>query len=176
MVFVDEAPDLARPGVEVVELLDRELAQGLEQEATAGTDDGSTTGAADSGEKPPPEMKPKYGAPASAEVEEVGFASASSPGRATRRWGHGSAADILDWGMDDQPNRSAIRALSKHEIKRLQQRRLLDLHDGVTKFGGSRQDVFMDKDTGELWVARKYSPSYFERLHLNPREMGIPGF
>ena len=34
-----------------------------EGEATAGTDDGSTTGAADLVEKPPPVMKPKYGAP-----------------------------------------------------------------------------------------------------------------
>lgn len=76
----------------------------------------------------------------------------------------------------DQPNRASLRKLSSNQIKRLQYHRVLDPHDKATKYAGSRQDVYIDKDTGDLWVARKHSPSHFEPVGLNPRELGIAGF
>ena len=76
----------------------------------------------------------------------------------------------------EQPDRAALEKLSKHRIKRLQFHGLFDPHDGVTKIGGSKQDVWFDKSTGELWVARKNDTSHFEKMYLNPREMGIAGF
>ena len=68
------------------------------------------------------------------------------------------------------------RKLGKHEVRRLESLGLLDTHDGVTKYAGSRQDIYLDKDTGELWVARKHSAQYYEQLGVNPKARGIPGF
>lgn len=78
--------------------------------------------------------------------------------------------------MHEQPDRAQLEKLNKHRIKRLKFHGLFDPHDGFTKIGGSRQDVWIDKSTGELWVARKNDPSHYERMYLNPRERGIVGF
>ncbi len=76
----------------------------------------------------------------------------------------------------DEPDKGSLRKLGKHEIKRLIFHRILDPHDGVTKYAGSRQDVYIDWRSGDLWVARKHSPSHFEPLYVNPRDEGVPGF
>jgi hypothetical protein len=80
--------------------------------------------------------------------------------------------------MDDeeQPKGGDLEKLSKHRVQLLEVRGLLDTHDGSTKIGGSRQDIWMDKSTGELWVARKHRSVWYERLYINPRELNVPGF
>lgn len=78
--------------------------------------------------------------------------------------------------MDDQPSRSAIKKLTLYQVKTLQSYGLLDPHDGKSKFAGSRQDVFLDKHTGELWIARKNYPAHFEPTYINPRKEGVPGY
>lgn len=77
---------------------------------------------------------------------------------------------------DEQPDRSQLEKLSKHRIKQLIFWDIIDPHDGYSKLGGSKQDYWMDKSTGELYVARKHGAIYFEPLGINPRERGVPGF
>ena len=77
---------------------------------------------------------------------------------------------------EEQPERSQLEKLSKFRIKQLEQHGLLDTHDGVSKIGGSKQDIWYDKSTGELYVAKKINSEYFERLWINPRDEGVPGF
>jgi hypothetical protein len=77
---------------------------------------------------------------------------------------------------EEQPQRSDLKKLDDYRIQQLELRGLLDTHDGTTKIGGSKQDIWLDKSTGELWVARKRGATYFERMGLNPRERGVSGF
>jgi hypothetical protein len=77
---------------------------------------------------------------------------------------------------DEQPKRSDLEKLSAYRIEQLELRGLLDTHDGSSKMGGSKQDIWFDKSTGELWVARKRGATYYERLGVNPREEGVSGF
>jgi len=77
---------------------------------------------------------------------------------------------------EEQPKRSDLEKLNAYRIEQLELRGLLDTHDGISKMGGSKQDIWMDKSTGELWVARKAGSVYFERMYLNPREKGVSGF
>ncbi len=77
---------------------------------------------------------------------------------------------------EEQPDRSDLEKLSQFRIKQLEQHGLLDTHDGYSKMGGSKQDIWFDKATGELWVARKINTQYFERMYINPREEGLAGF
>ena len=77
---------------------------------------------------------------------------------------------------EEQPDRSQLEKLSKFRIKQLEQHGLLDTHDGVSKIGGSKQDIWYDKSTGELYVAKKINSEYFERMWINARAEGVPGF
>lgn len=77
---------------------------------------------------------------------------------------------------EEQPKRSDLEKLNAYRIEQLELRGLLDTHDGSSKMGGSKQDIWMDKSTGELWVARKRGATYYERLDVNPRELGVSGF
>ncbi len=78
--------------------------------------------------------------------------------------------------MEDQPNRGDLERLSPWRIKQLEDRKLIDTHKRTTKLGGSSQDIWMDKRTGELWVASKFYAQQFESLEINPRDLGVPGF
>ncbi len=77
---------------------------------------------------------------------------------------------------DDQPPRSQLEKLSKYRVKQLIVRGLIDPHDGYSKIGRSRQDYWVDKTTGELYVGRKSGSIYFERLGINARDEDVDGF
>jgi hypothetical protein len=77
---------------------------------------------------------------------------------------------------EEQPPRSQLEKLSKYRVKQLILRGLIDPHDGYSKLGRSRQDYWMDKDTGELYVGRKHGSIYFERLGINVRDEDVSGF
>ncbi len=78
--------------------------------------------------------------------------------------------------MLEQPRRGALKKLTLYRVKILESRGQLDTHDGRWKFSGSRQDLYLDKETGEIWIAGKHNPTHFDPAHINPRKAGIPGF
>lgn len=69
-----------------------------------------------------------------------------------------------------------MNRLTNAQVKELMKRRLIDPHDLRDKLGGSKQDYYVDKSTGELHVALKYGASHFEPLGIIPRDLGIPKF
>ncbi len=77
---------------------------------------------------------------------------------------------------EEQPEAGQLEKLSPDRIRRLMKYGVFDPHDGQTKLAGSRQDIWMDKTTGELYVAMKINSSYFEKMYINPRKRRIPGF
>ena len=69
-----------------------------------------------------------------------------------------------------------MNKLTKQQVKELIKRKLIDPHSTRDKLGGSKQDYFIDKSTGRIYVALKYGGEHFEDLGINPRELGITKF
>ena len=63
-----------------------------------------------------------------------------------------------------------FRMLRGWEIQILKDRAAIDLHDGKLKIGGSRQDLYVDKKTGDVYTCRKGGWTEMQETGINIRD------
>ncbi|MEM9461818.1 MAG: hypothetical protein AAGF11_47105 [Myxococcota bacterium] len=69
-----------------------------------------------------------------------------------------------------------MKLLTLQQVKELQKRQLLSPHSTQEKPAGPKQDYYIDKNTGQIYVGLKHGAKHYEEIGINPRELGIPKF